>query len=311
MTAKSATASSTAAAPATRRGFAAAVYGAAIAKELGLLDGVQLWVTGTVMEEDCDGLCWQYLLREKVLVPDVVVITEPTNLGVYRGQRGRMEMEVRAQGRSAHGSMPERGVNAVYKMAPIVADVERLNARLAERPDPFLGPGTVTISDIRATSPSLCAVADSCTIHLDRRLTKGETIESAVAEIEALPGVVAAEATVAVLDYAVAAWTGLVYPTRKYYPSWLLEEAEPAVAAAIATAGSVLGAPPRVSRWNFSTNGVASCGMFGVPTVGFGPGDEIWAHTPDDQVPIAHLTAAARFYALFPQRFAAARGGAS
>ncbi|MCB1009497.1 MAG: YgeY family selenium metabolism-linked hydrolase [Acidobacteria bacterium] len=292
-------------------GFAAAVYGAAIAKELGLLDGVQLWVTGTVMEEDCDGLCWQYLLREKVLVPDVVVITEPTNLGVYRGQRGRMEMEVRAQGRSAHGSMPERGVNAVYKMAPIVADVERLNARLAERPDPFLGPGTVTISDIRATSPSLCAVADSCTIHLDRRLTKGETIESAVAEIEALPGVVAAEATVAVLDYAVAAWTGLVYPTRKYYPSWLLEEAEPAVAAAIATAGSVLGAPPRVSRWNFSTNGVASCGMFGVPTVGFGPGDEIWAHTPDDQVPIAHLTAAARFYALFPQRFAAARGGAS
>lgn len=288
-------------------GFAAAVYGAAIAKELGLLDGVQLWVTGTVMEEDCDGLCWQHILREKVLAPDVVVITEPTNLGVYRGQRGRMEMEVRTQGRSAHGSMPERGVNAVYKMAPIVADVERLNQRLAERPDAFLGPGTVTISDIRATSPSLCAVADSCTIHLDRRLTKGETIESAVAEIEALPGVVAAGAKVTVLDYAVAAWTGLVYPTRKYYPSWLLEESEPAIAAAIPAAGDALGAAPRVSRWNFSTNGVACCGMFGVPTVGFGPGDEIWAHTPDDQVPVAHLAAAARFYALFPQRFAAAR----
>ncbi len=291
-------------------GVAAAVYGAAIAKELGLLDGVQLWVTATVMEEDCDGLCWQHILREKVLAPDVVVITEPTNLGVYRGQRGRMEMEVRTQGRSAHGSMPERGVNAVYKMAPIVADVERLNQRLGERPDPFLGAGTVTISDIRATSPSLCAVADSCTIHLDRRLTKGETIESAVAEIEALPGVVAAGAKVTVLDYAVAAWTGLVYPTKKYYPTWLLEESEPAVVAAIAAAGDALGAPgvtPRVSRWNFSTNGVASCGMFGVPTVGFGPGDEIWAHTPDDQVPIAHLAAAARFYALFPQRFVAAQ----
>ena len=287
-------------------GLAAAVYGAAIAQELGLLDGVQLWVTGTVMEEDCDGLCWQYILREKVLAPDVVVITEPTNLGVYRGQRGRMEMEVRTQGRSAHGSMPERGVNAVYKMAPIVADVERLNRRLAERPDPFLGPGTVTISDIRATSPSLCAVADSCTIHLDRRLTKGETIESAVAEIEALPGVAAAGAKVTVLDYAVAAWTGLVYPTRKYYPTWLLEESEPAIAAAAAAARDALGEAPRVSRWNFSTNGVASCGLFGVPTVGFGPGDEIWAHTPDDQVPIAHLEAAARFYALFPQRFRAA-----
>src|SRR5512143_1167213 len=116
-------------------GLAAAVYGAALARRAGLLDGVQLWVTGTVMEEDCDGLCWQYILREKALAPDVVVITEPTNLGVYRGQRGRMEIEVRTQGRSAHGSMPERGVNAVYKMAPIVADVERLNQRLAERPD--------------------------------------------------------------------------------------------------------------------------------------------------------------------------------
>jgi putative selenium metabolism hydrolase len=287
-------------------GFAAAVYGAWMARELGLLDGVSLWVTGTVMEEDCDGLCWQYLLREKVLVPDVVVITEPTNLGVHRGQRGRMEMEVRTQGRSAHGSMPERGINAVYRMAPIVADVERLNQRLAAAADPFLGPGTVTISEIRSTSPSLCAVADSCTIHLDRRLTRGETIDAAVAEILALPSVAAAAASVTVLDYAVPAWTGLVYPTKKYYPTWVLEESEPAVAAAVAAAGEVLGGKPRVSRWNFSTNGVACCGMFGVPTVGFGPGDEIWAHTPDDQVPIAHLTAAAQFYATFPQRFLAA-----
>jgi len=285
-------------------GVAAAVYGAHIAREAGLLDGVQLWVTATVMEEDCDGLCWQYILREKVLDPDVVVITEPTNLGVYRGHRGRMEMEVRTQGRSAHGSMPERGVNAVYRMAPIVADIERLNRRLGERPDAFLGAGTVTISDIRATSPSLCAVADSCTIHLDRRLTRGETLESAVAEIEALESVRAAGATVTVLDYAREAYTGLTYPTKKYYPTWVLEEDEPAVAAAIDAAAAALGERPRVSRWNFSTNGIATCGLFGVPTVGFGPANEIHAHTPDDQCPVTHLTTAARFYALFPSAFA-------
>lgn len=285
-------------------GFAAAVYGAHIAREAGLLDDVQVWVTGTVMEEDCDGLCWQYILREGVLKPEVVVITEPTNLGVYRGHRGRMEIEVRTQGRSAHGSMPDRGVNAVYRMAPIVADIERLNRRLGEAPDAFLGAGTVTISDIRATSPSLCAVADSCTIHLDRRLTRGETLESAVAEIAALDGVRAAGATVTVLDYARQAYTGLTYPTKKYYPTWVLEEDEPAVAAAIAAAASALGGPPRVSRWNFSTNGIATCGLFGVPTVGFGPADEIHAHTPDDQCPVAHLTAAARFYALYPAAFA-------
>jgi putative selenium metabolism hydrolase len=284
-------------------GFAAAVHGARIARELGLLEGCQLWVTGTVMEEDCDGLCWQYILRERVLRPDVVVITEPTNLGVYRGHRGRMEMEVRTQGRSAHGSAPERGINAVYKMAPIIAEVERLNADLAASADPMLGKGSVTIADIRATSPSLCAVADSCTIHLDRRLTRGETLESAVQQIEALGSVRHAGATVTVLDYARPAYTGLTYPTKKYYPTWFLEEDHPAVVAAVRAAEQGLGRRPRVGHWGFSTNGIATCGLFGVPTVGFGPGDEIYAHTIEDQCPVDHLTAAARFYAAFPQAF--------
>lgn len=289
-------------------GFVAAAYGARLAREAGLLDGVQLWVTGTVMEEDCDGLCWQYLLGEGILRPHVVVITEPTELAVHRGHRGRMEIEVRTQGRSAHGATPELGVNAIYAMAPIVSDIERLHGRLAQAPDAFLGAGSVTVSAIRSTSPSLCAVADSCTIHLDRRLTRGETLESAVEEIASLDSVRRAGATVQVLEYARPCYTGLVYPTRKYYPTWVLEEDAPAVAAAIEAAGAVLGRPPRVGRWNFSTNGVATCGMFGVPTVGFGPASEIHAHTPDDQCPVDHLAAAACFYALYPRAFVRALG---
>jgi putative selenium metabolism hydrolase len=284
-------------------GMAAAVYGGRIIKELGLGGDYQLWVTGTVMEEDCDGLCWQYILREQVLRPDVVVITEPTRLGVYRGHRGRMEMEVRAQGLSCHGSAPERGVNAVYKMAPIIGDIERLNERLTATADPFLGKGTVTISDIRATSPSLCAVADSCTIHLDRRLTRGETMESAVAEIQALDSVKKAGATVTVLDYARPSYTGLTYPTKKYYPTWILEESDAAVVAGVRAAEQALDAAPIVGKWGFSTNGIATCGLSGIPTIGFGPGDEIYAHTPEDQCPVEHLTRAARFYAAFPRLF--------
>ena len=282
-------------------GIAAAVHGARIAKELGLLEGVQLWVTGTVMEEDCDGLCWQYILREKVLQPDVVVITEPTKLGVYRGHRGRMEIEIRTQGRSAHGSAPERGVNAVYKMAPIIADIERLNVRLADTADAFLGKGSCTIAAIRSTSPSLCAVADSATIHVDRRLTHGETPESAVQELEALASVKAAGATVSILDYAVPSYTGLMYPTKKFYPTWVFPEEHPAVRAGVAAATQALGRAPVVGKWGFSTNGIATAGMFGVPTIGFGPADEIWAHTPDDQCPVQDLTLAARFYAAFPR----------
>jgi putative selenium metabolism hydrolase len=214
-----------------------------------------------------------------------------------------MEMEVRAQGLSCHGSAPERGVNAVYKMAPIVAGIERLNESLAADADRFLGKGSVTISEIRSTSPSLCAVADSCTIHLDRRLTRGETLEKAVAQIEGLESVRQAGARVTVLDYARPSYTGLTYPTKKYYPTWVVEEDAPAVRAAVAAAATALGRQPVVDKWTFSTNGVATCGMFGVPTVGFGPANEVHAHTPEDQCPVEHLTRAAQFYALFAQAY--------
>jgi putative selenium metabolism hydrolase len=196
-------------------------------------------------------------------------------------------------------------------MAPIIADVERLNEALAASADPFLGKGTVTISDIRATSPSLCAVADSCTIHLDRRLTRGETLESAVDQILSLPAVQRVDARVTVLEYERATWTGLVYPTRKYYPTWVVAEDSPAVQAGVAAARAALDAEPAVGKWVFSTNGVATCGMFGIPTIGFGPANEIYAHTPDDQCPVEHLTRAARFYATFPSLFASLARGAS
>jgi len=280
---------------------AAIVYGGRIVRELALADNFTLYVVGSVQEEDCDGLCWQYIVEQGLLRPDCVVIAEPTNLGIYRGHRGRMEMEVRTTGLSSHGSMPERGVNAIYKMAPIISDIEKLNDRLAF--DPFLGKGTVTISEIRSTSPSLCAVADSATIHLDRRLTRGESWQSAVEEVNALESVRRAEAEVVVLDYAVPSYTGLVYPTKKYYPTWVLEEDHPAVQAAVKTYRALFREEPRIGKWNFSTNGVATMGRFGIPTIGFGPANEIHAHSPSDQCPLEHLTKAMMFYAAFPTFF--------
>jgi putative selenium metabolism hydrolase len=192
-------------------------------------------------------------------------------------------------------------------MAPIIADIERLNGALAATADPFLGKGSVTISEIRSTSPSLCAVADSSTIHLDRRLTRGETLDTAVAEVRALPSVRDADATVTVLEYARPAYTGLTYPTRKYYPTWLMDVDDPAVTAGVRAAEQALERTPVVGKWTFSTNGVATRGLLGVPTIGFGPANEVHAHTPDDQCPVEHLTRAARFYAAFPTAFVEAR----
>jgi len=283
--------------------LASIVYGGRIIKDLSLEGDVTLWVVGSVQEEDCDGLCWQYIINEDKLRPEAVVITEPTNLAIYRGHRGRMEIEVRTSGVSCHGSAPERGVNAVYKMAPIVADIERLNERLGG--EPFLGKGTVTIAKIRSTSPSLCAVADSATIHLDRRLAATDTLESAAREIEELPSVKAAGAEVVVLDYAVPSWRGLTYPTKKYYPTWLLPEDHPLLNAGVGTYEQLFGNAPAVSRWVFSTNGVAVMGMHGIPCIGFGPGNEVFAHMATEQIPVEHLVKAAAWYAAFPAAYTA------
>ena len=275
-------------------GMAAITYAGKIIKEMGAPDDLTIYMVGSVQEEDCDGLCWQYIINEDKIKPELVVITEPTNLNIYRGQRGRMEMEIKTSGISCHGSAPERGVNAIYKMADIIKDVEQLNVKLKD--DPFLGKGTITISEIRSTSPSLCAVADSATIHLDRRLTNGETIDSAVSEIKNLESYKKHQAKVKVLDYNIPSYTGLSYPTKKYYPTWKMDENHPALLKAESVYNRLFNQKPVIDKWTFSTNGVATAGMFGIPTIGFGPANEIHAHSPQDQCPIEHLTKAMMFY---------------
>jgi putative selenium metabolism hydrolase len=284
-----------------RGGMASMVYAAKIIKDLDLLGDYTLWIVGSVQEEDCDGLSWIYILKEGGIRPDCVVLTEPTNLRVYRGHRGRMEIEVHMRGRSCHASAPERGDNPVYKMAPLIAQIEQLNARLKD--DPFLGKGTIAITEIRSLTPSLCAVPGACSIHLDRRLTAGETLESAVAEVAALPA--AAGAEIEVLEYARPSYTGLVYPMKKYYPTWVLAEKHPLVQSAVLAYQTLHNEPPVVDKWVFSTNGVGSMGVMGVPTIGFGPGEEDVAHSVIERIPIEHLVQAAQFYAAFPLSYVA------
>jgi putative selenium metabolism hydrolase len=279
-------------------GMASMVYGAKIIRDLGLYGDYTLWITGTVQEEDCDGLCWQYILQEGTLKPEAVVITEPTNLGVYRGHRGRMEIGVTARGLSCHGSAPDRGKNAIYMMSKIVGEIESLNDKLAD--DDFLGPGTVAVTHIESTSPSLCAVPDRSYIHLDRRLTRGETRESALAEVHAAIRRAGVDAEVEVPRYAVPSYTHLVHQAEKYYPTWTLDPEHALCRAAVENYRNLFEAQPRIDKWTFSTNGIATMGMKGIPTVGFGPGNEIYAHMVLDQVPVDHLVKAAAFYAGFP-----------
>jgi putative selenium metabolism hydrolase len=180
-------------------GMASMVYAGKIIKDLGLTGDYSLVVVGSVQEEDCDGLCWQYIYEQDKLRPEFVVSTEPTDGRIHRGQRGRMEIRVKTTGVSCHGSAPERGDNAIYKMAPILLELRALHENLKD--DPFLGKGSLAVSEIFFTSPSRCAVADSCWISIDRRLTFGEDGEYALNQIRNLPSVKAAQAEVSMYTY--------------------------------------------------------------------------------------------------------------
>lgn len=285
-----------------KSGMASMLTSARIMKDLDLGKEFSIYFTGTVMEEDCDGLCWQYILQEGEIKPELVVITEPTNLNIYRGHRGRMEMEVSIKGLSCHGSAPERGDNAIYKISRIALEIEKLHQNL--RYDDFLGKGSICVTQVFFTGPSQCAVPDSARIHLDRRLTFGENKESAVAEVQdACKKAGYPDATIEILTYQEAAYTGLVYPTEKYYPTWVTPLDSFYVQNAADAYTKTLGTKPLIDKWTFSTNGVSIAGMKGIPCIGLGPGNEIYAHSPNEACPIEHLTKAAAFYAALVYRF--------
>lgn len=316
-------------------GIVSAVYGAKIMKDLDLLtDKYTVLVTGTVQEEDCDGNCWLYIIEQDGIRPEFVVSTEPTDGGIYRGQRGRMEIRVETTGISCHGSAPERGDNAIYKMAEILKDIEALNENpaegheikglvkmLDEKYNPeykeanFLGRGTVTTSEIFFTSPSRCAVADSCAISLDRRMTAGETWESCIKEIEDLPACKKHNAKVTMYNYSRPSWTGLAYEQECYFPTWVTAADHPITKAMEESVISLYGdkrigperempkrsARPLTDKWTFSTNGVAIMGRHNIPVIGFGPGAEDQAHAPNEITWKQDLVTCAAVYAALPK----------
>ena len=284
-------------------GMASMVYAGKIIKDLGLEDQYTLLVTGTVQEEDCDGLCWQYIIEQSKIRPEFVVSTEPTDCQIYRGQRGRMEIRVEVQGVSCHGSAPERGDNAIFKMGPILGELHELSHNLGH--DDFLGKGTLTVSEIFFTSPSRCAVADSCAVSIDRRLTWGETWQGALDEIRALPAVQAAGAEVSMYQYDRPAYTGLVYPTECYFPTWKVEEDHITVKTLSKAYRELFNKEPVVDKWTFSTNGVSIMGRHGIPVIGFGPGKEPEAHAPNEKTWKEHLVKCAAMYAVIPMLYLA------
>ena len=277
---------------------------------LGALKGVVVRSYATVCEEDNDGGGPMFVTRKLLpdapqWVPDAVVLTEGTGdstkgaLGIYRGQRGRMQIEVVVTGRSCHGSMPWEGLNPLEYGAAIIVEARRAyDAGEGFADHAFLGGGTRTASWAQLESPSDCAVPDRFTFRFDRRITAGEDPDEAVATIEGLPAVSVAreaglEVEVRVPIYDQATWTGYVLNNPQVYLGWETPEAHPAIRAAVESyervvsphvsaggTGGNLRREPRVDRWIFSTDGVG----FPIPVEGSGvnvPESKGWVRTGD------------------------------
>jgi len=275
------------------------VYGLAIARDLGLLEGWTVYYFGN-MEEWCDGLAPNAFVEVDPKVrPDFVVIGEPTRMHVYRGHKGRIELKVTATGRSAHAASHYLGENALYKMLPVIAGIRELDAYLATHE--FLGKGTIVVTDAQISTPSINAVPDRFTIFIDRRLTFGESKEEAIQQVrDLIPGYLRHQITVEELFYDTPSYTGFVFPVDKYYPAWALEESHPLVQAGQETLRQLWKVERPTGKWNFSTNGTYWAGKAGIPSIGFGPGDEIYAHRIDEQIPLDEVVDATAFYALLP-----------
>ncbi len=275
--------------------LAAMVYGAKLLIDTGIQLAGELCMVGVVQEEPCEGLAVQVLIEEEGLRPDFVVLGEPSNLQIKRGHRGRLEMKVTVWGRSCHAATPGRGRNAIYDAARLIFGVELLAPQLAS--DPFLGQGSIAVTQIESSAASRNAIPDTCTFYIDRRLTLGETEAKALAEIQGTIAREGVEASVKVTEYRATSYTGYECRAKEFYLPWALDQDHPLVKATSKAIRETLGYWPKVGQWAFSTDGVYTMGRANIPTVGFGPGEERFAHTVDDQIRLDDVVAAARVYA--------------
>jgi putative selenium metabolism hydrolase len=234
------------------------------------------------------------LVEEERIRPDYVVIGEPSNLQVRVGHRGRVEMKVQVRGRAAHASAPTLGNNAIHNAARLIFGIELLAPRMAN--DDFLGQGTVAVTEIESEAASRNAVPDCCRFYLDRRLTLGETERKALAEIQHIINTEEVDAEVSVTEYTAASYTGYDCRVRNVFPAWAMSQDHPLVEATVRTVRETLGYRPRLGRWSFSTDGTYTAGVADIPTVGFGPGEERYAHTQDEQIRLNDVVDAARVY---------------
>ncbi len=274
-----------------KSGAAASIYAAAVAKSQGLLEGKRVYVSCTIFEEDCDGENLKHMFKELQFRPDFFVTCEPSGNIITTGHKGKAQIVIKTQGVSAHGSAPEKGVNAIYEMAEIINRVEKTNLELMTKAAPK---GTLVMSRISSTGASLNAVPSECEVYLDRRMVVGETEETIKKEIEKI--IKGKNATWEIGTLHRKTWTGMDITYEPFHLAWEIPFDHKLTKAFIDSYKEVFGTEPgKYDFWDFSTNAVATVSM-GIPTIGFGPGEYKLAHMTNERCEISQIIDACSIY---------------
>lgn len=276
--------------------LAAFILAGEIIKELDLYKDWTIYVTGTIMEEVCEGLALGNLLEEKEIEPDYVVIGESSELKVCRGHRGRVLLEAIFEGKAVHASVHEDNNHAIYKATPFIQAVPELNNNLPVDSD--LGKGDICVTKVECQSNSLNSTPSSCRVILDRRTTTADTRESILEELYNLPG--AENAVIRIVELKEKAYTGKVIEAEEYFPAWTLPEDHKIVKAGAAAFEELFDIKADIDVWGFSTDGNYSMGKKEIPTVGFGPGDMSLCHAVNERLDLDQFIKAISFYAALP-----------
>ena len=272
------------------------IYAGKIIKDLNLAQDYTIYISASVSEETCEGLALGSFIEEFDIKPDYVVIAEASNLKICRGHRGRALVKAEFSGKSVHASMHKQGDNPLDRALPFAQAVKDLDKELTD--DNILGEGDIVVTKINSNNSSLNTVPSKAEVIMDRRTNSQDDKKSILRELKGLPH--GDEAEISFLMYEDESYNGYQKKGEEYFPAWILPADDKLIESGVDTYKELFEDKPTVSVWGFSTNGTHTMGKLGIKTIGFGPGEESYAHAENERVKISDLLKAVSFYSYLP-----------
>lgn len=275
--------------------IASIVYAVKYIKDFNIKGDYTLYIIGSIMKEEYDGGAWRYIINKDNIHPDYVILTEPTNLNIHIGSIGRAEIDIVLKGLSADSGYPKIGINSIYKAYPIVNELKKLNDLYMKN---LSGKALISVNEIICTTPNKSCVPDKCVIKIDSRMWSKNTLNDILNDVKSLKSIKEYDVKISTINKKT--YTGYGYSTKHILLPWINEGNSHVLKTTIETYKSLYNKSPKIDKWILTTNGSITAGVFNIPTIGFGPGKEILAYGPREQVLVDDLLKASAMYALLP-----------